>query len=71
MLGGGCASGRVRAREVGGASHGLGERGHVERVDEDAGLGWDELGRAADACRHDRAARGHSLEERLTERLDQ
>ena len=32
----------------------LAARGHdVERVDEHAGFGWDELGRPADTCRDD------------------
>ena len=43
----------------------------VERVDEHAGFGRDELGRPADPRRHDRAAAGHRLEQRLAERLDQ
>ena len=51
--------------------HRLGDRVAVERVDEEARLRRHELGRAADARRHDRAAAGHSLEQRLAERLEQ
>ncbi len=48
-----------------------GELVHVERVDEDARLRRDELGRPADAGGDDRAAAGHRLEQRLSERLEQ
>ena len=49
----------------------VGERSRVERVDQDAGLRRHELGRAADAGRDDRFARGHPFEQRLAERLDE
>ena len=65
------AGGLVRGRERGCGLERARELGHVERVDEDAGLGRDELGRAADPRRDDGAAAGHRLEDRLAERLDQ
>ena len=65
------ARGRVRAREGGGRLERAGELGHVERVDEDARLRGDELGRAADPRRDDGAPAGHRLEDRLAERLEQ
>ena len=43
----------------------------VERIDEHAGLRRDELRRAADPRRDDRAPAGHRLEQRLAERLDE
>ena len=43
----------------------------IKRIDEHTGFGRYELGRPTDARRHDRAAAGHRLEQRLTERLNQ
>ncbi len=70
MLSGGRARRGVGARERGGSAHPVGESGRVERVDENAGLGRHELGRASDTRRDDRALRGHRLEQGLAERLD-
>jgi hypothetical protein len=65
------ARGVVRARERAAARSARRASLLVERVDEDAGLGRDELRRAADPRRDDRAAARHRLEQRLAERLDQ
>jgi ABC-2 type transport system ATP-binding protein len=65
------ARGRVRAGQARGLAKRRGERVDIERIDEHTGRGRDELGRPADARRDDGAARGHALEQRLPERLDE
>ena len=62
---------RVRARERRCRGEPARDRVDVERIDENARLLGDELRRAADVRRDDRAAHGHRLEQRLTERLDE
>ena len=69
VLGGRLARGDVRARQRRGLLERAREGVDVERVDEHAGLGRDELGRASDPGRDDRAPAGHRLEQRLAERL--
>jgi len=71
VAGGGGPRRRVRPREAGGGAERLDERILVCGVDEDSGLGWDELRRAADGRRDDGAAGRHGFEQRLSERLDQ
>ena len=71
VAGGGGARRRVRPREARGRAKRFDDPLLVGRVDEDSGLGRDELGRAADGRRDDAAAGRHRLEEGLPERLDQ
>ena len=61
----------VRTRQGGGLLEPAGQGVDIERVDEHSGRGRHELRRAADARRHDGAAAGHRLEQRLAERLDE
>src|SRR5438093_7691618 len=70
MLGCGGARRGVRAGQGGGPPHRLCQSGFVERVDQHARLGRDELGRPADPRGDDRAPTGHGLEQRLAEGLD-
>jgi len=71
VLGCGRAPDFVRTWKAGSTLQRAYERVLVYRVDEHAGSGWDELGRAADARRHHTAPAGHRLEQRLPKGLDQ
>src|SRR5438105_9340299 len=68
---GGGAGGRVGARQRGRTLERLGQRVHVQRVDEKTRVRRDELRRTTDPGCDNRSPAGHRLEDRLAEGLDE